>query len=95
MTAPLQLTRSRHGLHHPRWQNKASHPLRAGRPSRRHTIEFSLRPFVAGWNEPEGDIRTVRNYIEGFSVAHFEADGLAPLGNRVTGNPPLQEHPNC
>ena len=94
MTAPLQVTRAR----------PTGSIARVGR-TKRHVhctlgvlaaallFEFSRRPFVAGWNEPEGDIRTVRNYIEGFSVAHFEADGLAPLGNRLTGNPPLPGAP--
>jgi hypothetical protein len=52
-------------------------------------FEVALRPFVADWNYPAVTVRTDRNYTEGFSVAHFEADGLGPLGNRLTGNPPL------
>jgi hypothetical protein len=50
-------------------------------------FEVGLRPFVAGWNQPEGPVRTIRNYIEGFSVAHFEPDALGTFGNRLTGNP--------
>lgn len=56
-------------------------------------FELGLRPFVAGWNQPAGAVRTVRSYIEGFSVAHFEADGLGTFGNRLTGNPPLASAP--
>jgi len=52
-------------------------------------FEVGLRPVVADWNYPAGAVRTVRNYTEGLSVAHFEADGLGQLGNRLTGNPPL------
>jgi hypothetical protein len=52
-------------------------------------FEVGLRPFVAGWNQPEGPVRTIRNYIEGFSVAHFEPDGLSTFGNRLTGNPEI------
>src|ERR1035438_6734287 len=52
-------------------------------------FELGLRPFVAGWNQPEGPVRTIRSYSEGFSVAHFEPDGLGTYGNRLTGNPPL------
>jgi hypothetical protein len=52
-------------------------------------FEVALRPIVADWNYPAGAVRTVRDYNEGLSVAHFEADGLGPLGNRLTGNPPL------
>ncbi len=52
-------------------------------------FELGLRPFVAGWNEPDGPVRTVRSYTEGFSVAHFEPDGLGTFGNRLTGNPAL------
>lgn len=56
-------------------------------------FELGLRPFVAGWNVPEGPIRTVRSYEEGFSVAHFEPDGFGTFGNRLTGNPPLAGAP--
>jgi hypothetical protein len=52
-------------------------------------FEVGLRPFVADWNYPAVTVRTNRNYTEGLSVAHFEADGLGELGNRLTGNPPL------
>jgi hypothetical protein len=56
-------------------------------------FELGLRPFVAGWNQPEGPVRTIRSYYEGFSVAHFEADGLGTYGNRLTGNPPVADAP--
>ena len=56
-------------------------------------FELGLRPFVAGWNQPEGPVRTIRSYSEGFSVAHFEPDGLGTYGNRLTGNPPLAGAP--
>jgi hypothetical protein len=56
-------------------------------------FEVGLRPFVADANYPAVAIRTNRNYTEGFSVAHYEADGLSPLGNRLTGNPPLPGAP--
>jgi hypothetical protein len=52
-------------------------------------FELGLRPFVAGWNQPEGPVRTIRSYYEGLSVAHFEPDGVGTYGNRLTGNPPL------
>jgi len=39
-------------------------------------FELMLRPFVAGWNQPVGPVRTIRSYFEGTSVAHFEPDGL-------------------
>jgi hypothetical protein len=54
-------------------------------------FELGLRPFVAGWNQSEGPVRTIRNYYEGFSVAHFEPDGLGTYGNRLTGNPRLAD----
>ena len=56
-------------------------------------FELGLRPFVAGWNQPEGPVRTIRSYSEGFSAAHFEPDGLGTYGNRLTGNPPLAGAP--
>lgn len=56
-------------------------------------FELGLRPFVAGWNQPEGPVRTIRSYSEGFSVAHFEPDGPGTYGNRLTGNPPLPGAP--
>jgi len=52
-------------------------------------FELGLRPFVAGWNQPEGPVRTIRSYSEGFSAAHFEPDGLGTYGNRLTDNLPL------
>ena len=56
-------------------------------------FELSLRPFVAGGNQPGGTIRTIRSYYEGFAVAHFEADGMGTFGNRLTGNPALAGAP--
>ena len=56
-------------------------------------FELGLRPFVAGWNQPAGPVRTIRSYGEGFSVAHFSPDGLGTYGNRLTGNPPLPGAP--
>jgi hypothetical protein len=56
-------------------------------------FELALRPFVAGWNQPAGPVRTIRAYIEGLSVAHFEPDGFGTFGNRLTGNPPLADAP--
>lgn len=56
-------------------------------------FELGLRPFVAGWNQPEGPVRTIRSYYEGFSDAHFEPDGLGTYGNRLTGNPPVPGAP--
>jgi hypothetical protein len=31
-------------------------------------------------------VRTIRNYFEGISCAHFEVDGLGDVGSRLTGN---------
>ncbi len=56
-------------------------------------FEVTLRPFVAGWNQPAGPVRTVRSYFEGISAAHFEPDGLGSLGNRLTGNARLPDAP--
>ncbi len=56
-------------------------------------FELALRPFVAGWNQPAGPVRTIRSYFEGTSVAHFEPDGLGTYGNRLTGNPALAGAP--
>jgi hypothetical protein len=56
-------------------------------------FELALRPFVAGWNQPAGPVRTIRSYFEGTSVAHFEPDGIGTYGNRLTGNPPLPGAP--
>jgi hypothetical protein len=56
-------------------------------------FELGLRPFVAGWNQSAGPVRTIRTYIEGLSVAHFEPDGLGTYGNRLTGSPPLTDAP--
>jgi hypothetical protein len=56
-------------------------------------FELALRPFVAGWNQSAGPVRTIRTYVEGLSVAHFEPDGLGTFGNRLTGNPRLSDAP--
>jgi hypothetical protein len=56
-------------------------------------FELALHPFVAGGNQPASPVRTIRNYFEGISVAHFEPDGLGTFGNRLTGNPPLANAP--
>jgi hypothetical protein len=56
-------------------------------------FELALRPLVAGWNQGTGPVRTIRTYVEGFSVAHFEPDGLGTFGNRLTGNPRLADAP--
>src|SRR5580700_6323031 len=56
-------------------------------------FELALRPFVAGWNQPAGPVRTVRSYFEGTSIAHFDPDGLGSYGNRLTGNAPLADAP--
>jgi hypothetical protein len=56
-------------------------------------FELALRPLVAGWNQSTGPVRTIRTYVEGFSVAHFEPDGLGTFGNRLTGNPRLADAP--
>lgn len=56
-------------------------------------FELMLRPFVAGWNQPVGPVRTIRSYFEGTSAAHFEPDGLGTYGNRLTGNSPLAGAP--
>jgi hypothetical protein len=56
-------------------------------------FELGLRPFVTGWNQSAGPVRTIRTYVEGLSVAHFEPDGLGTYGNRLTGNPPLADAP--
>src|SRR5579871_1124379 len=50
-------------------------------------MDVGLRPFVEGWNQTDGAVRTIRSYTEGWSVAHFQADGLGTFGNRLTGNP--------
>ena len=58
-------------------------------------FELMLHPFVAGWNQTAGPVRTIRTYFEGISVAHFEPDGLGTFGNRLTGNPPLANAPEA
>jgi len=82
---------SRPALEGPAAQREQRWPLRCvlGVVAAALLFEVGLRPFVADWNYPARTIRIVRNYNEGLSVAHFEADGLGPLGNRLTGNPPL------
>jgi hypothetical protein len=57
-------------------------------------FDVALRPFVADSNHSGiVAVHTIRNYFEGLAVAHFEADGLGPLGNRLTGYPPLSGAP--
>jgi len=57
-------------------------------------FELGLRPFVADAYDPGPfPVRTIRNYYEGFAIAHFEPDGLGQLGNRLTGNQPLSGAP--
>ena len=55
-------------------------------------FELCLRPFVAD-DLDKTRIRTVRNYMEGFSLAHFESDGIGRLGTRITGNPQVSGAP--
>jgi hypothetical protein len=50
-------------------------------------FEAALRPIVADWSRL--GVRTIRNYFEGLSCAHFEADGLGEIETRLTGNPRL------
>jgi hypothetical protein len=52
-------------------------------------FEVVLRPFVADSNHL--GVRTIRNYFEGLSVGHFEADGLGEIGSRLTGNARLRD----
>ena len=47
-------------------------------------FEVALRPIVV--DSSRLGVRTIRNYFEGLSCAHFEADGLGEVGSRVTGN---------
>jgi hypothetical protein len=47
-------------------------------------FEVALRPIVV--DSSRLGVRTIRNYFEGLSCAHFEADGLGEAGSRVTGN---------
>jgi len=57
-------------------------------------FELGLRPFVADAYHPGPfPVRTIRNYYEGFAVAHFETGGLGEIGNRLTGNQPLSGAP--
>ncbi|HYM08849.1 MAG TPA: hypothetical protein VEU11_20020 [Terriglobales bacterium] len=57
-------------------------------------FEIGLRPFVADSTRPGAvPVRTIRSYAEGIASAHFESDGLGPLGNRLTGNLPLPGAP--
>jgi hypothetical protein len=79
-------------IHSPRTKSDLL-PCAAGILTAALFFELGLRPFVAGWNQPEGQVRTIRSYSEGFSAAHFEADGLGTFGNRLTGNPPLAGAP--
>ena len=47
-------------------------------------FEVALHPIVVDSNRL--GVRTIRNYFEGLSCAHFEADGLGEVGSRLTGN---------
>jgi hypothetical protein len=47
-------------------------------------FEVALRPIVV--DSSRLGVRTIRNYFEGLSCAHFEADGLGEVGSRLTGN---------
>jgi hypothetical protein len=48
--------------------------------------ELLMRNIVRAWSYPPSRIREVRNYNEGIATYHFEADGIATYGNRLTGN---------
>ena len=54
-------------------------------------FEVSFRPIVV--DSSRLGVRTVRNYFEGFSCAHFQTDGLSEVGRRLTGNPRLSGVP--
>jgi len=56
-------------------------------------FEIGLRPFVAGWNYPTGQVREIRQYAEGVAVSHFVPDDLSPYGYRFTGNGTIQGAP--
>lgn len=56
-------------------------------------FDLCLRPFVAGSNRKDGQVRTIRSYYEGISVAHFENDGFGTYGDRLTGHPPIEGAP--
>lgn len=47
--------------------------------------ELCMRQLVRAWNYPPSRIREVRNYNEGIATYHFDADGIGPFGNRLTG----------
>jgi hypothetical protein len=47
-------------------------------------FEVALHPIVV--DSSRFGVRTIRNYFEGLSCAHFEADGLSEVGSRLTGN---------
>src|SRR5579863_6674700 len=47
-------------------------------------FEVALRPIVV--DSSRLGVRTIRNYFEGLSCAHFEVDGLSEAVNRLTGN---------
>src|SRR5579863_9140587 len=54
-------------------------------------FEVALRPIVV--DSSRLGVRTIRNYFEGLSFAHFEVDGLGEIGSRLTGNPRLSGAP--
>src|SRR5580704_9812152 len=47
-------------------------------------FEVAFHPIVV--DSSRFGVRTIRNYFEGLSCAHFEADGLSEVGSRLTGN---------
>jgi hypothetical protein len=55
------------------------------------TGELLVRNLARAWNYPPSRIREVRNYNEGIATYHFEADGIGPFGNRLTGLPPIPD----
>ncbi|MEO5936853.1 MAG: hypothetical protein ABIP81_06540, partial [Terriglobales bacterium] len=52
--------------------------------------ELALRPWASAWleNPPTGAIE-IRQYYEGFAMAHYAADG-----ERLTGGPPVAGSPH-
>jgi hypothetical protein len=72
------------------WKQNGYFPCVLGTLCAGLLFEMALRPFVA--DSIHSSItaeRTIRSYFEGLSDAHFEPDGLSPLGNRLTGNASL------
>lgn len=55
--------------------------------------EIGIRQISRSWYFPRTPIREVRQYGEGISVYHFEADGLGTFGNRLTGEPEVAGAP--